>query len=217
MKLDLTKLQQIIKQYNSNKIDVLDDDDLTRMVYKTLLDNDIIRFTKKNQVKKNVMDKVVIGPLSIKPKFGFILGDEDIFVKDTKGYFEGDIVIALAEESKHGRSLEGKILDVYQQGNKELIVKVLENKQLEFIQEAFSEYKIILNEDEKDKINEHQVIKVKVTGVRNRKLDCVVLAVIADENDPDIKMKMVLANGQLKCLMVLANKSLKWRWYLLTA
>jgi ribonuclease R len=196
MKKVLEQLENIVMNYNKGNFQILEFDEITREFYDILLKNGIIVLDKNGKIKKKIKDKVVVGQLMVKPSFGFILASEDVFVKETKGYFDGDIVIATIEENtKFGRSTEGKIFDLVKRGEKLILARVDNDDAITVLNENFAKYKVVFEHAETaDEINARQIIQLKVNNVTGKKIICELVRVVADFNDPDLQMKMVLAN-----------------------
>lgn len=195
MSLNIDLLQTVISNFNKGNTEVLQTNEEVKVVYNLLLENNFITFGKNNKIKKNIRNQLAIGRLSVKPRFGFVLGEEDVFVKDTKNYFDGDIVLVESLPKKDGKNSEGVIWGVIQRPSTSLIVKVLKDKQMVCINENYQGYKLrLIDELEKDQITTNQIIKVVIKDVINKKLLCHLEAIVADASDPDLKMKMVLAN-----------------------
>lgn len=185
-----------IKMYNQQKIGIFEYDlQLKDLI--SLLENRQLLFQNRsgNLVNKN-QNKLFIGQLSARKKFGFVnFNNEDIFIPDTNGYFDGDIVVGVINNFRKDRKNEGQLISMVARDDKMIILKVLKEKNLVPIDENLNMHNFVLSEKlDYDLINERQVIQCSLVKTIRNKTFVEFKKVITDLSDPDMDMKIVLAN-----------------------
>lgn len=197
MKLDI--LNYAVKQFNSNNFSNIQGDEVVRELYAILKEKRVISLSKNGRIKKIKNNRVVVGPLVTKTKFGFILGDEDTYVHNIDGYFDGDFVVAIIKDEKYGSNTEGEIIGLLKRDKLSIIAKIDGDKNITPFLEKFANYSIKLeDEDQMDLFNERQVVLFDIIKVVKTKLIVNFKQVISDQNDPDLQMKLVLANYNIE-------------------
>ncbi len=194
MKFEIEKFNEITKAYNENKFDILANDEETRAFYDVILRAGLIELTQKGAIKKRDQSEVYVGRLSLKQKFGFVISTEDIYIHNTKGYLESDIVVCVVNQKQRGRTKEGQIIDYLYRPSTTVLVEVKRDKNMIILDDKYKSYNISLNDKkEYDYFNERQIILLDIVKVKNQVFICKFNKVVADANDPDLKMKITLA------------------------
>ncbi len=195
MQYNLEILNKIVKDYNDNNFDILEDNNETRSFYDILLTNGIIELSQDGYIKKRNTNKVFVGRLSVKPKFGFVIVEgDDLYIHNTMGYLDGDLVVSILSPKQKGRSTEGIILDYLHRDGTTILCEVKKDKNIIILDEKYKSYNIaLINKEEKDFFNERQIVLFDIVRVKNRVLKCKFNKVVADANDPDLQMKITLA------------------------
>lgn len=198
MKTKMEELALIISDYNKNNFSNLalyENRDLVKEFYNILLEKKIIKMNKNGKITKIIKSKIVAGPLSVKKKFGFILGEEDYYVYSTKGYIDGDIVIAIIDESRKGSTTEAKILELFERNEKLIMCRVNGRKKIILLGDNVENYRVLLaDKEEQNLFNERQIVQFRVIDIIENTLIVKYEKVVSDENDPDLQMKIILAN-----------------------
>lgn len=194
MNFDLEVFKQVARDYNEDNFEILEDNLETRSFYDILLQHGIIELTSQGQLKKRNHKAVYVGYLSIKPKFGFVLSDEDVYIHNTQGYLEGDIVVSILSDKQKGRSTEGRILDYVKRKDQSVLVEIKKDKNIIILDEKYKSYNVsLINKQDADMYNERQIVLLDIKDVRKKVLKCSFNKVVADANDPDLQMKITLA------------------------
>ncbi len=199
MQEKITELEQVVNKYNKNDFSNLTefvDNELVQDFFKILELNKIIRINNRGRIKKNVQSKIIVGPLSTKDKkFGFILGETDYYVYSTKGYLNNDMVIAIEDTSRRGSSSEAKIIDVLLREPSLILTRINARKKIILLGENPHNYRILLADKQQQNLfNERQIVQFKIVDLIDNTYIVDFVQVVADENDPDKEMKIVLAN-----------------------
>lgn len=203
MKEKILELQRVVEKYNKNDFSDLSkyvDNEIIHDFFKILELNKIIRINNRGKIKKNVQAKIIVGPLSTKDKkFGFILGEEDYYVYSTKGYLNNDLVIGIEDVSRRGSSSEAKIIDVLVRDETLVLARINKRKKIIILGENPHNYRVLLaDKREQIKFNERQIVQFKIIDLIDNTYIVEFIQVVADENDPDKEMKIVLANHEIE-------------------
>lgn len=198
MKNQIEELQLVISKYNKNDFSNLQDyvdNEYVRDFFAILESNKIIKVNKHGKIKKNTQEKVMCGPIQIKNRFGFILGEQDYYVYNAKGYFNGDLVLGIEDSTRKGSKSEAKVLDVLVRDENLIICRINKRKKIIMMDENPHNYSILLSDKtDQNLFNERQIVHFKIDNVIDGTLFVSFVKVISDENDPDLKMKIILAN-----------------------
>ncbi len=202
MKNQLEELQVVVSKYNKNDFSNLQDyveNEYVRDFFMALENHKIIKVNNRGKIKKNVHSKIVVGPMQVKNKFGFILGEQDYYVYNAKGYFNGDVVIGIEDETRKGSKSEAKVIDVLIRDENLLICRINKRMKIIMMDENPHNYRILLtNREEQNLFNERQIVHFKIDSVIDDTIFVSFVKVISDENDPDLKMKIILANHSIE-------------------
>lgn len=194
------RIDDEVRNYNQNRFDVIENNELVKEFYKILIDNDIVELDQRSgKMKKLNKNKVVVGKLLVKSMFGFVLSDEDLYIHNPSNYFDGDIVVAIESDQKLNKKKEGTILGCLKRSPNTLLVEVKKEKNLIPIKENYLSYQVSLQDKlEFDYFNERQIIELEIIDIKARKLITKFKRVISDANDPDLDMKIVLASHSIE-------------------
>ncbi len=198
MQNQMEELQLVVNKYNKNDFSDLQnyvDNEYVRDFFMLLEEHKIIKVNNRGKIKKNESGKIIVGPIQVKNRFGFILGEEDYYVYNAKGYFSGDVVIGIEDLTRKGSKSEAKVIDALIRDEKLLICRVNKRKKIIMMDENPHNYRILLTDkNEQNLFNERQIVHFKIDSVVEDTLFVSFVKVISDENDPDLKMKIILAN-----------------------
>ncbi len=198
MQNQMEELQLVVNKYNKNDFSDLQnyvENEYVRDFFTVLEEHKIIKVNNRGKIKKNESAKVIVGPIQVKNRFGFILGETDYYVYNAKGYFNGDIVIGLEDITRKGSKSEAKVIDALVRDENLIICRVNKRKKIIMMNENPHNYRILLTEkNEQNLFNERQIVHFKIDSVVDDTLFVSFIKVISDENDPDLKMKIILAN-----------------------
>lgn len=193
MKID--RIKEILKDYNTNNFNNINRDEETKFVYDALLNEKCISMQANGKIIKNKKNKIHIGNLQIKGRFGFVVNNEglDHYVYNVKNNLPDDIVLVMETKGVSGKSSEAKIIGLIERKITNVLAFINGNCKLEIANNhsmRMYELKIPRNYDLKAHKNTYVVIDI--LKVRNFVISGVVNDFVADKNDPDIQMKLVL-------------------------
>lgn len=193
--MNIQRLNEIIKDYNNNNFQVLDGDVETRFIYGVLLEEEIIAMKQNGRIKKLNGNKIHVGKLQVKGRFGFVVNDDglDHYVHIVGNNMPDDIVLVIETKSPQGRSQEARILDVVERKVKQVLAFVNSKKEVEVANNyAMRMYNIRL--PKKMDLNPFidTYVLVNITNVRDFAIYGNIDHVVTDKNDPDLQMKLVL-------------------------
>ncbi|WOO87328.1 ribonuclease R [Mollicutes bacterium LVI A0039] len=193
--MNIDRLNQVLKDYNNNNFKVLDDDLETRHLYGALLEHDIIAMKQNGHIKKLDGNKVAVGRLQVKGRFGFVVNDDglDHYVHDIGNCMPDDLVLVIESQSPKGRSQEAKVVDVIERKITQVLAFVNKDKQIEVANNhAMRMYNIRVGK--KVDLNPYvdTYVLVNITSVRRFAIYGSIDHIVTDKNDPDLQMKLVL-------------------------
>lgn len=199
--MDIQRLNEIIKDYNNNNFQVLDGDIETRFIYGVLLEEEIIAMKQNGRIKKLNSNKIHVGKLQVKGRFGFVVNDLglDHYVHNVGNYMPDDVVLVIESNSPKGKSAEAKVLDVIERKVKQVLAFVNEHKEIEVANNyAMRMYKIRVGKkvDLNPYVNTY--VLVNVTNVRDFAMYGSIDHIVTDKNDPDLQMKLVLHEFEIE-------------------
>ncbi len=193
--MNIERLNQVIKDYNNNNFQVLDGDIETRFVYGALLEEDIITMKQNGHIKKLNGNKVHVGRLQVKGRFGFVVNDNglDHYVHDVGNYMPDDIVLVIETQSPKGKSSEAKVIDLVERKVTQVLAFVNHEKKIEVANNhAMRMYNIRVGKKVDLNPFADTYVLVNVTNVRNFAIYGNIDHIVTDKNDPDLQMKLVL-------------------------
>lgn len=198
--VNLDNIREALKMFDSKNYDFNEVSDDLKVVFQILNDSKTISTNKNGKIKRLNNNKLHVGKLQVKKNFGFVYAETtDFYVHDTSNYFSGDIVVAIENPDFKGSSTEVKIIGLISREPSKIVCRVTRSKSLVVMDEKYVNYKASFeDEDSSDLINERQIIQVEVVNVINKILVVNLVKIIADGNDPDLQMKMVLANYEIE-------------------
>lgn len=198
MKNKMEELQVVVNKYNKNDFSDLEnysENEYVRDFFQILEHHKVIRVNNRGKIKKNYQSKIIVGPIQVKNKFGFILGEEDYYVYNAMGCLNGDIVIGIEDLERKGSKSEAKVIDTLVRDENLLVCRINKRMKIILMGENPHNYKILLTDkSEQNLFNERQIVHFKVDDIVNDTIFVSFVKVISDENDPDVQMKIVLAN-----------------------
>ncbi len=193
------ELDNLMQNYNENKLQLLSDKENTNFTNNLISHNLLIK-NQYGKLKKTSSKKIYQGILSVKSKFGFVITSVgDFYIGDVKGYIDGDQVVIIARKKEDNKSQEASILYLLKRNKTEVLgfincfgkINIVQSKQFE----AYS-----LSVDSKVNFKKYlnNYLLLDIVKVRGYKIDVNLKEVVANSNDPDLKMKLVLSEFNLK-------------------
>ncbi|MFV0246548.1 MAG: ribonuclease R family protein [Mycoplasmatales bacterium] len=194
--MDKDKLIYLCQEYNSGSFNHYNDD-MSKLFYDILLNNGIIKIRQDGSIKKLNKSNVSFGTLSVNNKFGFVTSPiVDIYVFSTRNYIDQDLVLVLEGEFRGKK--EGKILGLLERTTTNLVLFVSNNLEIEPINErAYSNYKFLYDRN-KIKNYKDSFVEVSIVDIRNTVIKIKFLEKVANSDDPDLKMKLILSEFDIE-------------------
>ncbi len=192
--MDLRRIETIIHNYNHNNFELLDSDTETRFVYRALLEAEIVGVKQNGNLKKIKPNKVHVGTLQVKGRFGFVVGNDiDCYVHDIGNYLPNDTVIIVETVNPHGRNQEAQIIELVKREMKQVLIYV-DNEKKVSVANNYQLREYTAQVARKIDLNEYMgtYLLANINSVRKLKMDVAIEEVVADRNDPDLQMKLVL-------------------------
>lgn len=193
--MNTDKLNEVLKDYNNNNFQILDSDDETKFVYQALLADNIITMKQNGKIKKSDGKKVHVGHLQVKGRFGFVVNESglDHYVHNVGNYLPGDEVLVIETISPKGRSSEARILDLITRKTSQVLAFVNRECEVEVANNhSMRMYRIKLPKKFDLTPYAGTYVLINITNVRDFNLYGSIDQIIADKNDPDLQMKLVL-------------------------
>lgn len=193
--MNIENLNRVIKDYNNNNFHILNDDEETKFLYRTLLEEEIIAMKQNGRIKKIDGNKVDIGRLQVKGRFGFVVNGDglDHYVHKVGNYMPDDFVLVIETFSPKGKSQEARVLDVIERTTKSVLAFVNKDKEIEIANNhAMRMYNVRVGRkvDLNPYVNTY--IEIEITNVRDFAIYGSIDSIVTDKNDPDLQMKLVL-------------------------
>lgn len=194
--MDFNRIEKIIYSYNNNNLEHIKKDEEHQYFYKLLLDNKIIDITDSGKIKKSSNNKIYLGKLRVNKNYGFVttLQNQDFYIKDVSNVLDEDEVLIIHLNNNSSRKNdEAKILAVTKRNKVEEIIRI--NKRLKCVTlqgSSLEKYEVKIKDENIIKYG-NTYVKIKINSVNNFQVEASVQEVIADKNDPDLKMKVVLS------------------------
>lgn len=193
------KLKQLIIDYNKNNFTNFNEEEETIFIKEELLKQEIISINQQGQIKKLSNSKLNLGKLRMKKKFGFVSSENtEYYCHHIKGFLDEDYVLVLEKDFQKGSSKECQLIALVDRKENFLIGKKLKNGSFYIMNEKYQEYKFKVKNPNKLEAYEGQIFKIKVDTVSGWTIHGLLDSLIADSNDPDLSMKLVLSEFSIQ-------------------
>lgn len=194
------EIERFIKKFNSNDLAILENTETTRDIVKQLISAMLLMVDKNGQLKKITKRSLGIGFLRPRTNFGFVSTSEhEVFIHDTSDYIDSDLVLVAFEDKKEQKNREGEIVCLVERKINTLVGVVQLNHEVEILENKFFEnYKIKLVDSSVENQLVNDYVKLQIIDVKGREIRCKVLTIIANKTDPDLQMKLVLSEFDIK-------------------
>ncbi|MFV0288410.1 MAG: ribonuclease R [Mycoplasmatales bacterium] len=192
--MNIELLEKLCNIYNKD-LKLIEQEEPTKEIkflLLTLSKNKITTVTKKGYLKKLKKEKLYLGKLQKKNNFGFLINknNHDMYVSQVEEYFDEDIVLTIQSFAR-GKNDAVKILELIERPNAYLVVKKeADNKIIELKPKL--DKRIILQGMDAEQIKIGTIFSVKIKALKSNKVITTLHNIIADENDPDLEMKLIL-------------------------
>ncbi len=195
--MDVSNIRKILDSYNKGASNILMLDE-TKDILDILYNKKLIDISNDGNIKKLNHEKVYIGKLQKNEGFGFVVveGVADFYVRNVSEYMDKDEVLIITTQIK-GKNTTANILEVINRGNEYLLVKMQKNNKLKVLN-SNSISKVMIKGLDYEQIKPGTILSVNVIKVKNGKVITTLNNIIADENDPDLDMKIVLDKYNIK-------------------
>ncbi|MGL4589774.1 MAG: ribonuclease R [Mycoplasmatales bacterium] len=196
---EMEQLKSDLHKLNHNDLTMFSRTDSTLALFDVLLRKKVVEYAKNGKLRKLNQNKLVIGKVRLKGSFGFLLAaDGDYYVREVRGILDGDYVLAILADNNRGSTDEVEVLDVINRETETMLVKIDKFNQLIPLNEIYRNFEFEMDREEIPSLFENQIIKVKVTRVTWKKIYCDFMSIVANANDPDLQMKLVLAEFEIE-------------------
>ncbi len=193
--MDRVRLSQVLHDYNHSNYQVLDGDEETKFVYHSLLQNEIITMRNNGHIKKIDNKMIHIGRLQVKGNFGFVVNGDglDAYCHNVSNFMPNDEVLVIETISSKGRSTEVRILELIDRPTDKVLAFV-DNKLRMSIANSHELRMFNVRVGKKVDLTMYAntYVLVKVNSVKNHMIYGSIKEIVADKNDPDLQMKLVL-------------------------
>ena len=169
------------------------------MVLAILLKEGKIDQLKNGAYKSNREPESIIGIVDhVNPRFAYVITaeeEEDIYIKsnDLNFAMNGDTVkVAVHSQQKHGRKSEGRVLEVIEHANNQLVGRIEFSPRFAFVvpdnRKIHSDIFVNLNKTGEASHNDKVIVEISQWPARNKKPEGKVVQVLgkAGENDAEI-------------------------------
>lgn len=199
MEKDTIIYENLCREYNKIKVQeevniTSNNDKLTKEFLMVLVKLDKIKELRNGNLIKVSPSQFYLGRLIKKTNFGFVEvseSTEDFFIKNVEKYMDKDYVI-LEEIPDKGKSRAGIIRKLVKRSNELLIVRITAKGRPVLMDDDNDTRKIEIVDVDDKSLQPRSVLAIKVITMTKNIIRAKLHNVISDQNDPDLKMKVLL-------------------------